>query len=248
MGESLANLLTRQLAGHEVVTVGFDGEILERHHGGSRALLTQCGSWGDPGTAEGNWIFNLPRASIIKLLSEDTALETVWEGTQPLDGLPWASAVAIRHAVSAHWHGPYVFTSTYLPAGRGEDVLFGIMVQRLHPESAVWNEGWAIRHEREERTERGGLTPLSVKPRLSMLTDWLGREPRGSMGSIAATTTCRLTRSCGDWRKETDSIETLIQQELVSKRGALLDRCMNHLGDAKEMSELPGHFRLAGVS
>ncbi|MEC8634156.1 MAG: hypothetical protein VXX89_05940, partial [Pseudomonadota bacterium] len=130
----------------------------------------------------------------------------------------------------------------YLPAGRGEDVLFGIMVQRLHPESAVWNEGWAIRHEpQEERAERGELTPLSVKPGLSMLADWLGREPRDQWGLSPGQ---RLQGLAEEVRRlahmETGAITTLIQQELVSKRGALLDRCINHLGDAKEMSELPG--------
>mgnify|MGYP001328769818 CR=1 FL=1 len=39
---------------------------------------------------------------------------------------------------------------------------------------------------------------------------------------------------------ETYAIKTLIQQELVSKRGALLSRCMNRLSDTKETSELPG--------
>ncbi|MDA9711460.1 hypothetical protein N9U42_03735 [Luminiphilus sp.] len=241
LGESLASLLTRQLAGQESL-LGFDGEILDRHHGGSRALLTQCGSWGDPGTAGGNWIFNLPRASIIKLLGEDTAVETVLRARSHWMG--YRGSVLSQYGTLSQLTGidHTSLLPPYLPAGRGEDVLFGIMVQRLHPESAVWNEGWAIRHEpQEERAERGELTPLSVKPGLSMLADWLGREPRDQWGLSPGQ---RLQGLAEEVRRlahmETGAITTLIQQELVSKRGALLGRCMNHLGDAKEMSELPG--------
>ncbi|MEC8157779.1 MAG: hypothetical protein VX095_00760 [Pseudomonadota bacterium] len=241
LGEPLASLLTRQLPGQESLS-GFDGEILNRHHGGSRALLTQCGSWGDPGTSEGNWIFNLPKASIKKVLGEDTALETFlgarshWMGYRG----PVLSQYGTLSQLTGIDHTSLL--PPYLPAGRGEDVLFGIMVQRLHPESTVWNEGWAIRHEpQEERRERGELTPLSVKPGLSMLTDWLGREPRDQWGLSPGQ---RLTGLAEGVRRlaymETGAIETLIQQELVSKRGALLSRCVNLLSDVKEMSELPG--------
>ena len=241
LGESLASLLTRHLAGHEAIS-GFDGEMLDRHHGGSRALLTLCGSWGDPGTAQGNWISNLPKASIEKLLREHSTLATILSARSHWMGYrgPVLSQYGTLSQLTGIDHTSLL--PPYLPAGRGEDVLFGIMLQRLHPESAVWNEGWAIRHEpQEERAERGELAPLSVKPELSMLADWLGREPRDQWGLSPEQ---RLTGLAEEVRRlagmETDAIETLIQQELVSKRTALLNRCMKHSSDTKEMSELPG--------
>ncbi|GIR90450.1 MAG: hypothetical protein CM15mP89_4550 [Gammaproteobacteria bacterium] len=56
------------------------------------------------------------------------------------------------------------------------------MLQRLHPESGVWNEGWAIRHEPIDTVRAEALTALSVKPGISLLADWLGREPRDQWG------------------------------------------------------------------
>ena len=102
----------------------------------------------------------------------------------------------------------------YLPAGRGEDILFGIMLQRLHPESAVWNEGWAIRHEpTDERKGRGELTPLSVTPAISLLADWLGREPRDQWG---LSTRQRLLGLAEQIRRlasmESDSLEALFSK------------------------------------
>ena len=241
LGQSLASLLTRHLGGHEALS-GFDGAMFDRHRGDSRALLTQCGSWGDPGTAQGNWIFNLPKASITRLLSEHTALATILSARSHWMGYrgPVLSHYGTLSQLTGIDHTSLL--PPYLPAGRGEDVLFGIMLQRLHPESAVWNEGWAIRHEpQEERAERGELAPLSVKPGTSMLADWLGREPRDQWGLSPEQRLTGLAEEVHRLaRMETDSIESLMRQELVSKRGALLDRCMNHLSDAKEMSELPG--------
>ena len=239
LGESLASLLTRHLGGHEALS-GFDGRMLDRHRGDSRALLTQCGSWGDPGTAQGNWIFNLPKVSIEKLLSEHTALAKILRARSHWMGYrgPVLSQYGTLSQLTGIDHTSLL--PPYLPAGRGEDVLFGIMLQRLHPESAVWNEGWAIRHEpQEDRVERGELAPLSVKPGLSMLADWLGREPRDQWGLSPEQRLTGLAEEVHRLaRMETDSIESLMRQELVSKRGDLLGRCMNHLSDAKKMSEL----------
>ena len=130
----------------------------------------------------------------------------------------------------------------YLPAGRGEDTLFGVMLQRLHPDSAVWNEAWAIRHEPiDERSRRGDLNPISATPSLALLTDWLGREPRDQWG---ITPRQRLMGMADQVQRlavmDSDSLESLVRQELVSKRSALLNQCMTHLSRAGEISDLPG--------
>ena len=39
---------------------------------------------------------------------------------------------------------------------------------------------------------------------------------------------------------ESDSLRTLIQQELVSKRGVLLSQCMDRLRDLPDLANLPG--------
>ena len=84
----------------------------------------------------------------------------------------------------------------------------------------MWNEGWAIRHEPvEDRESRGELIPLSVKPGLALLADWLGREPRDQWGLSPQQ---RLTGLADQIRRlasmKSDSLEALVQQELVSKR------------------------------
>ena len=119
--------------------------------------------------------------------------------------------------------------------------MFGIMVQRLHPDSAVWNEGWAVRHEPlEERARRSDLTPLSAIPDLSLLTDWLGREPRDQWG---ITPEQRLNSLAEQVRRlanmESDALETLVKQELVSKTALLLSQCVARIRASKDIEDLP---------
>ena len=241
LGPPLAALIPRHLSGHEALA-GIDGELLDRYGLGSRAVMAQCGSWGDSGTANGNWIANLPTASIQKLLEQGEDLQTLLSARSLWFGYrgPVLSDYGTMSQMTGLDHT--VTLPPYLPAGRSEDRLFGIMLQRLHPDSGVWSEGWAIRHEPlEERARRSELTPQSVQPGLSLLVDWLGREPRDQWGLSAAQ---RLADLAQQMRRlanmETVALESLLQQELVSKRSVLLSRCISKLQEASSVSDLPG--------
>lgn len=242
LGQPLATLMPRHLAGHETL-LGFDGEFLTHRDAQSSVMLSQCGTWGDSGTGtSGSWIFHLPSSAIKKLLGTQADIAALldrgwnWFGYRG----PTVTGHGIMAAVTGLDHRALL--PPYLPAGRGEDILFGIMLQRLHPESAVWNEGWAIRHEPiDERKGRGELTALSVQPGLSLLADWLGREPRDQWGLSPEQ---RMLGLVDQMRRlasmESDSLEALVQQELVSKRAALLSQCAIHLREMASLSELPG--------
>ena len=241
LGQPLASLLPRHLSGHEALA-GMDGDLLDRHDNSSRALLTQCGSWGDSGTADGNWIFNLPKGSIEKLLEQSEGLEALLRARSHWFGYrgPVLSQYGTLSQVTGLDHS--VTLPPYLPAGRGEDTLFGIMLQRLHPNSAVWNEGWSIRHEpTDEREQRSDFSPLSAKPGLPLLADWLGREPRDQWGLSAGQRLSELAQQLRRLAKmETAALESLLQQELVSKRSVLLSQCITKLQEASNIGDLPG--------
>jgi len=240
LGRSLGTLLPLHLCGHEDL-LGFDGELLDRHHSGSRTLITQCGSWGDSGTGNGNWIFNLPSSSVKKLVAQPDGLSLLLSARSNWLGYrgPVLSQYGTISQVTGLDHASLL--PPYIPAERGEDIMFGIMVQRLHPDSAVWNEGWAVRHEPlEERARRSDLTPLSAIPDLSLLTDWLGREPRDQWG---ITPEQRLNSLAEQVRRlanmESDALETLVKQELVSKTALLLSQCVARIRASKDIEDLP---------
>jgi len=241
LGQPLPALIAQHLTDHTKL-VGTDGELLTRHGQASRVLISQCGSWGDPGAANGTWIINLPVSSIKKLLKQSDDLQGML-------------------SVRSHWHGyrgpalthygtlsqltgldHSVTLPPYLPAGRGEDLLFGIMTQRLHPDCAVWNEGWAIRHENsEDRKCRSAMSPLSARSGLSLLADFLGHEPRDQWGLSPAVRLTGLAHQVQSLATmELGALENIVREELVRKRGSLLTQCIDHLRELGTMADLPG--------
>ncbi|MEK9656495.1 MAG: hypothetical protein VW202_12380, partial [Halieaceae bacterium] len=73
LGHRLAALLPKHL-GNDRGLAGINGRLLNHLSGHSVARITQCGSWGDPGTANANWIFHLPENTIKKLLETGGSL------------------------------------------------------------------------------------------------------------------------------------------------------------------------------
>ena len=160
VGQSLGNLMLDALAGPAELA-GWDGELLSRYGAQSPVLLNQCGSWGDPGTGDASWIFFLPEQSIKSLIGLEQPLEHLlavranWMGYRG----PTLSAYGSLSQLTGFDHRTLL--PPYFPAWRGEDALFGIMLQRVQPNSLVLSEGWAIRHEPlDNRADRGNLKPL----------------------------------------------------------------------------------------
>jgi len=230
VGQSLGNLMLNSLA-TPADLAGWDGELLSRYDAQSPVLLNQCGSWGDPGTGDASWIFYLPEQSIKSLIGLEQPLEHLlavranWMGYRG----PTLSAYGSLSQLTGFDHRSLL--PPYFPAGRGEDALFGIMLQRVQPNSLVLSEGWAIRHEPlDDRANRGDLKPLSVKPGMTTLADWLGREPEEEKGLTPAR---RLLSVSDDIKKlaqiEINALERLVGEKIASKRTSLLARCTEHL-------------------
>ncbi|MDA9941384.1 hypothetical protein N9C62_02125 [Luminiphilus sp.] len=241
LGRSLGKLLTDELSGAPMLK-GVDGRLTTPFSAESRVRLSQCGTWGDPGTADGGWAFFQSEASIKRLL----------------DSSPEPSEVLTARASWLGYRGPTIgsygtlsqltgldhrtLLPPYLPAGRGEDILFGIMLQRLHPESAVFSEGWAVPHYPvNDRSSRGQLVPMGVGASIATLTDWLGRAPRDEAGISPETRLLMLADEIGRLTNMTaEALEQVVQSELLSKRARLLALCMENLDALPRLDHLPG--------
>ena len=73
VGQALGNLMHGSLSGPADLAV-WDGGLLSRYDAQSPVLLNQCGSWGDPGTGDGSWIFFLPDHSVKSLMTAEQPL------------------------------------------------------------------------------------------------------------------------------------------------------------------------------
>ena len=241
LGQPLTQLLSTNLSGASALK-GLDGRLTTSFGGASRVHLSQCGTWGDPGTTDSGWIFFLPEASIKRLLENTSEPEELLGARAAWLGYLGATVSSYGTLSQLTGLNHCALLPPYLPAGRGEDILFGAMLQRLHPESAVSNEGWAVPHYPvDNRLHRGQLLPLSVRASIVMLTDWLGRPPRDEVGVSPETRLAMLADEISRLSEMSlEALESIVQRELLSKRANLLARCMDHLDAISGLDDLPG--------
>ena len=129
----------------------------------------------------------------------------------------------------------------YLPAGRNEDLLFGIMLQHMHPEAAVLQTDWAIRHSPVSSRSRPLMDAVKVEPGMSLLADWLGREPADQLGISAERRLVGMSEALARLAEmESDAAEVLIGRQLAGRQAAVLKQCMDHLKSLERFTELPG--------
>ena len=242
LGAPLSSQIQEALGGPAALA-GVDGKQLTRFSAQTHLLLTQCGSWGDPGTSGNEWPLYLPEASRERALNAETGIEdllaarSVWmgyRGTTVTETGTMSQLTGIEHRA---------LMPPYLPAGRGEDILFALMMQRLHPEAAVWNAGWSIRHEPvDDRPTDGTLKPLRADIGLSNLAEWLGREPKDQWGLSPQR---RLAGITEEVRRLADMAEAdlnaLLSEEQLSRIGASLTRVMQQLNATSRSGETTNH-------
>lgn len=121
-------------------------ERLERLSGDSRVLVTECGSMGDAGSASLDWLLSLPAESLQRLQNDPEAVErafgsrSCWVGRRQPHFSPRANMSQLTGVDNRRLVPPYC------PILRGEDRLFGEMLQALHPDALVVDQPWAVAH------------------------------------------------------------------------------------------------------
>jgi hypothetical protein len=154
-------------------------------HANSPILVTQCGSWGDPGTGGAHWGLNLEEGSIRRLISAPqgvvAALENrlAWLGSSRPNLFKKSFMSQLTGLDNSRLLPPY------FPAFRGEDGLFGAMTVAMHPDSVALEYPWSVPH-----------LPLEER-RMSL------REPIAAPGDLLGLLSNYLTSNI-DYRDATD--------------------------------------------
>lgn len=135
----------------------------------STVLITECGSLGCPGTDNNTWLPDMAPASLKRMLGSlertSHALSTrkVWSGRNQPHFSPHANMSQITGFDNRQMLPPY------LPILRGEDQLFGIMLNFIFPDSVVLDYPWAAPHlpvpDREWRDRDLNFTPADSFPK-----------------------------------------------------------------------------------
>ena len=112
----------------------------------SPVLVTQCGTFGDPGTTGNSWIPNLEAETIQQMLQSPGGLASALANRQCWLGQssPCFSKRASMSQIIGLDNSQVL--PPYFPVFRGEDQLFGSMLEFLYPHSVALEYPWAIPH------------------------------------------------------------------------------------------------------
>ncbi len=134
----------------------------------SPVLMTECGSLGCPGTSSNTWLPNMAPASLRQMLAsaKKTTLSLtrrkVWSGRNQPHFSPRPN-MSPATGLDNHQMLP-----PYLPIGRGEDHLFGYLLDFIFPTAVTLDYPWAIPHsplpERQWRNRDLNFTPAESFP------------------------------------------------------------------------------------
>jgi hypothetical protein len=133
-------------------------------------MMTECGSLGCPGTKNNTWLPTMAPVSLTRMLTsgekttQALGSRKVWSGRSQPHFAPRSNMSQITGFDNRQMLPPY------LPIMRGQDRLFGIMLDFIFPESVVLDYPWAVPHlplpERRWRDRDLDFTPANSFPKL----------------------------------------------------------------------------------
>lgn len=138
---------------------GANSLFLSQWDADSPVLVTQAGTVGDPGSPSPNWIYTLDRESAQRLLDSPMGLDGAMQSHHFWRGQSSPTFSKMAYISQMTGLDNAAFLPPYFPVFRGEDSLFGAMVEHLHPRAAVLEYDWAVPHLPLDVAERREETP-----------------------------------------------------------------------------------------
>jgi len=171
----LRNLDQKEL-GHDIFHRA-SADLVACSDASSKVLVTECGTLGDPGTPNNSWIMNLPEAAIKKLLATPGGLQAAFANRQCWKGRHEVTVKKISTMSQITGLDNTQFLPPYFPAFRAEDMLFGRLINAIHPGSLTLVYNWAIPHLPVETRALGSVDDsVTGKGGIALLADYLLRH------------------------------------------------------------------------
>jgi hypothetical protein len=200
----------------------------------SRVLISQCGSWGDPGTGNAHWTLNLSRDSVERLLSAPVGITAAIEGRNVWLGTPQSTIMKMAFMSQMTGLDNSQLLPPYFPVFRGEDLLFAAMVEAMHPHGAVVEYDFAVPHLPEERSRKSLRDPIAGAGDVGLFARYLteqidytdGDNPRHRLGLLAQDLRRLADKSTDnlllDYRREVAKVHAhqllLIREQLAQSK------------------------------
>jgi len=144
LGHSLKELANGEIQGQWLQEA--NAAMLNVLDPNSPVLVTQCGSWGDPGTGGAHWGLSLNEPSIERLVSAPHGMVKAVENRCNWLGCPRPTLHKMAFMSQMTGVDNSQLLPPYFPAFRGEDLLFGTMIETMYHHGAVLEYGWSVPH------------------------------------------------------------------------------------------------------
>lgn len=150
----------------------------------SRVLISQNGSMGDNGAGNAHWALNIGRDSVERFLAAPGSLNERFSSRNVWFGPSTPALYKMTRLSPISGIDNTELLPPYFPIYRGEDELFGAMVEHIHPQHYVLGMPWVVPHlpldSRSDRNLEGSpvkLGPMTVFNRvLTDTTDYRGQQ------------------------------------------------------------------------
>jgi hypothetical protein len=204
----------------------------------SPILVTQCGSWGDPGTAGSNWFFHLEPESIERVLAAPGGLAAAMENRHYWLGRnrPNISKMAVMSQATGLDNSQLL--PPYFPVFRGEDYLFASLVVCLFPDAAVLDYNWCIPHLPLEQRGDDSATrkPIAAQAGLALCARYLADRVDFERGASPATRLRNLAAQLQELsEREPASLLATLRTELARQQGEQLQQLGQQLQRAPQL-------------
>jgi hypothetical protein len=139
-----------------------------------RVLITQCGSWGDTGTSDSHWTLNLGEDSIERLITTPHGISSAIESRYNWLGSSRPNIVKMAFMSQMTGLDNTQLLPPYFTAFRGEDLLFGAMVEYMHHDGAAVEYAWSVPHlPIDQRQPHSLRDPIAARGGISLFARWL---------------------------------------------------------------------------
>ncbi len=139
----------------------------------TRILITQTGSWGDPGTSSPHWVLMLGPDSLSRLLAVPQGLAQLLENRSNWLGSTRPTLIKMASISQMTGLDNSALLPPYFPAFRGEDRLFGAMVEAMHHRATALEYGWCVPHLPVEPRSFSIREPIAATGGISMFARYL---------------------------------------------------------------------------
>jgi hypothetical protein len=208
---------------------------------GTHVIATCNGHRGHSGAAGVDWMYLLDPASRQSFASDRARYLRTLEGGPLGFGAPRARLLDQGHFLPFLLDGTRLLPPT-LPAGRSEDLLFGMLCKALYPRSVVLHGNRTIGHVQEGARDRSRLLDRADTPGLAVfINDFLGSR----LGEIRAQAPAQRLQTLAGWLRDLAAASAhdrigLLDDFLRFRRADLVHRLQAVFAGA---SDAPLHFQ-----